>query len=122
MGMMQRMRELGALGPAPLKRAAKRAIDLVDGTTFRARPMPSPEGPISSFYERHGYAVFRGVIERANIDALHEALDTEVIASNGTFLRHKSLKRDPNVFREGTNIPVDGLLDPHAQSETPRTA
>ena len=123
MGIVQRVRELGRTRTAaPVKQALKRTIDLIDGTTFRARPMPSPEGPISSFYERHGYAIFRGVIERANIDALHEALDTEVIASQNAFLRHKSLKRDPNVFREGTNIPVDGLLDPHAQSETPRTA
>ena len=100
----------------------KRTIDLVDGTTFRARTMPSPEGPISSFYESHGYAIFRGAIERASIDALHAALDTEVIASNGAFLRHKSLQRDPNIFLAGTSIPADGLLDPHAQSETPRTA
>jgi hypothetical protein len=123
MGIVQRVRELGRTRTAaPVKQALKRTIDLIDGTTFRARPMPSPEGPISSFYESHGYAIFRGAIERASIDALHAALDTEVIASNGAFLRHKSLQRDPNIFLAGTSIPADGLLDPHAQSETPRTA
>jgi ectoine hydroxylase-related dioxygenase (phytanoyl-CoA dioxygenase family) len=123
MGIVQRVRELGrARTAAPVKQALKRTIDLIDGTTFRARPTPSPEGPISSFYERYGYAIFRGAIERSNIDALHQALDTEVIASPGAFLRHKSLKYDPNIFVEGTKIPVDGLLNPHAQSETPRTA
>jgi ectoine hydroxylase-related dioxygenase (phytanoyl-CoA dioxygenase family) len=123
MSILQRVRELGRTRTAaPVKQALKRTIDLVDGTTFRARPMPSPEGPISSFYESHGYAIFRGAIERASIDALHAALDTEVIASNGAFLRHKSLQRDPNIFLAGTSIPADGLLDPHAQSETPRTA
>jgi ectoine hydroxylase-related dioxygenase (phytanoyl-CoA dioxygenase family) len=123
MSILQRVRELGRTRTAaPVKQALKRTIDLVDGTTFRARTMPSPEGPISSFYESHGYAIFRGAIERASIDALHAALDTEVIASNGAFLRHKSLQRDPNIFLAGTSIPADGLLDPHAQSETPRTA
>jgi ectoine hydroxylase-related dioxygenase (phytanoyl-CoA dioxygenase family) len=122
MGMMQRMRELGGLGPAPLKRAAKRAIDLIDGTTFRARPAPSPEGPISLFYERHGYAIFRGVIDQRKIDALRSAVETEVIASDRAFLRHKSTKCEPNVFVEGTRLPNDGLLNAHARPETPGTA
>lgn len=123
MGIIERVGKLSRTRTAaPVKQAIKRTIDLIDGTTFRARPAPSPEGPISSFYERHGYAIFRGAIERASIDALQAALNTEVIASDGTFLRHKSLKREPNVFLEGTRIPVDGLLNPHAQSESPRTA
>jgi ectoine hydroxylase-related dioxygenase (phytanoyl-CoA dioxygenase family) len=123
MGIVQRVRELGrTTAAAPVKQALKRTIDLIDGTTFRARPAPSPEGPISSFYGRYGYAIFRGAIEQAKIDALQEALDAEVIASQGAFLRHKSLKHEPNIFLDGTRIPVDGLLNPHAQSETPRTA
>ena len=123
MGNMQRLRELSRTrAAAPLKQAVKRAIDLVDGTSFRARPVPTPDGPISSFYERYGYAIFRGAIEPANIGALRAALDSEVIASHGAFLRHKSTKHEPNIFFDGTRIPVDGLLDPHAQSETPRTA
>lgn len=117
------LREMGRIGPAaPAKRAVKRAIDLVDGTTFRARPVPTPEGPISAFYERYGYAIFRGAVEQGKIEALRAALETEVIASNAAFLRHKSLNREPNIFRDGTRIPVDGLLNPHAQPESPRTA
>src|SRR5262249_54495163 len=123
MGITQLLRELGRAGPAaPVKQAVKRAVDLVDGTTFRARPMPTPEGPISAFYERYGYAIFRGAVEQGKIDALCATLDSEVIASNGAFLRHKSVNREPNIFLDSTRIPVDGLLDPHAQSETPRTA
>jgi hypothetical protein len=123
MGSMQILRELGRTrAAAPLKQAVKRAIDLVDGTTFRARSVPTPDGPISSFYERHGYAIFRGAIELTDIAALQAALDAEVIESHGAFLRHKSTKHEPNIFLEGTNIPMDGLLDPHAQSESPRTA
>lgn len=123
MGIIERMRELGRTRPAaPFKQAAKRAIDLVDGTTFRARPVPRPDGPTSSFYERYGYAIFRGVIDRSKIDALHAAVESEVIASDGAFLRHYSSKREPNVFVEGTRLPKDGLLNAHAQPETPRTA
>jgi ectoine hydroxylase-related dioxygenase (phytanoyl-CoA dioxygenase family) len=123
MSIMQRVRELSRTrAAAPVKQAVKRTIDLIDGTTFRARPTPSPDGLISSFYERHGYAIFRGAVERASIDALQAALDTEVIATHGAFLRHKSLKREPNTFLAGTRVPVDGLLDPHAQTESPRTA
>jgi ectoine hydroxylase-related dioxygenase (phytanoyl-CoA dioxygenase family) len=123
MNLVQTLRELGQTkAAAPLKQAVKRTIDLVDGTTFRARPAPSPEGAISSFYERYGYAILRGVIESANIDALLAALDSEVVASHGAFLRHKSCRHEPNIFLAGTNIPVDGLLNPHAQTETPRTA
>jgi ectoine hydroxylase-related dioxygenase (phytanoyl-CoA dioxygenase family) len=123
MGIIERVGKLGRTRTAaPVKQAIKRTIDLIDGTTFRAHPAPSPEGPISSFYERYGYAIFRGAIELAKIDALQAALDTEVIATDSAFLRHKSLKREPNTFLKGTRIPVDGLLDPHAQSESPRTA
>jgi len=117
------MRELGGIVPAaPLKRAAKRAIDLVDGTTFRARPVPSPDGPVSSFYERYGYAIFRGVLDVGEIAALRNAVESEVIASDRACLRHKSIKREPNVFVEGTQLPNDGLLNAHTQAETPRTA
>ncbi len=109
------MRELGRTRPAaPFKHAAKRAIDLVDGTAFRARPVPTPDGPISSFYERYGYAIFRGAIDRSKIDALHAAVESEVIASDRAFLRHYSSKREPNVFVEGTRLPKDGLLNAHA--------
>lgn len=117
------MRELGRTRPvAPLKMAAKRAIDFVDGTTFRARPVPSPDGPISSFYQRYGYAIFRGAIDQGKIDALRTAAESEVIASDRAFLRHLSVKREPNVFVAGTRLPNDGLLNAHAQPETPRTA
>src|SRR5262249_33113011 len=82
MGVVERVGKLGRTrAVAPVKQAIKRTIDLIDGTTFRARPAPSPEGEISSFYERYGYAIFRGVIEAANIDTLQAALDSEVIAS-----------------------------------------
>lgn len=123
MEIAQLLRDLGRIGArAPVKQAVKRAIDLVDGTAFRARPVPAPEGAISVFYERYGYAIFRGAIEQGKIDALCAALDSEVIASNGAFLRHKSLNREPNIFLDGSRIPVDGLLNPHAQPESPRTA
>jgi|SRR5689334_15055790 hypothetical protein len=91
MGIMQKLRELGRTRPAtPFKHAAKRAFDLVDGTTFRARRVPSPYGPISSFYERYNYAIFRGAINQRKIDALHAAVGSEVIGSDRAFLRHKS--------------------------------
>src|ERR1700736_112163 len=104
------------------KHMTKRAIDLVDGTTFRARPKPNPGGPTSAFYAQRGYAIFRNAIDRRKIDVLRTALETEVIASDGAFLRHKSVKREPNVFLPGTRIPNDGLLNPHGQPETARTA
>jgi ectoine hydroxylase-related dioxygenase (phytanoyl-CoA dioxygenase family) len=107
------------------KQSAKSAIDLIDGTTFRARPMPAPEGPVSAFYQQHGYAIFRGVLPLAKIDALRSTVENEVIASDRPFLRHKSTVREPNRFIEGEagqRVPVNGLLDPHAQPETPRTA
>lgn len=124
MSVTQRIRELGRGGPGGLRlrHAAKQLVDLVDGTTFRARPLPAPEGAISAFYEQHGYAIFRGAVEPEKIDALRAALDDEVIASGDPFLRHKSLKREPNVFLEGTRVPIDGLLNAHAQPESPRTA
>jgi hypothetical protein len=123
MGIMQKVRELGRTRPAaPVKRAAKRAIDLVDGTTFRARPAPTPEGPISSFYERYGYAIFRDVIDQSKVDALRATVESEVIASDRAFLRHQSVERESNVFLQGTRLPNDGLLNAHAQPETPRTA
>jgi len=123
MNVVQSIRKLGRTGPsASVRKAIKRTVDLVDGTTFRARPVPAPEGPISAFYARHGYAIFRGAIEQAKIDALRETLASEVIASERAFLRHKSTKHEANVFLPGTRIPNDGLLNPHAQPETPRTA
>jgi ectoine hydroxylase-related dioxygenase (phytanoyl-CoA dioxygenase family) len=104
------------------KHMTKRAIDLVDGTTFRARPKPNPGGPTSAFYQQHGYAIFRNAIDRQKIDVLHTALEAEVIASDVAFLRHKSVKREPNVFLPDTRIPNDGLLNPHGQPEIARTA
>jgi ectoine hydroxylase-related dioxygenase (phytanoyl-CoA dioxygenase family) len=104
------------------KHMAKRAIDLVDGTTFRARPKPQPGGPTSAFYQQQGYAIFRDSVDQRKINALEVALEKEVIASDAAFLRHKSVKREPNVFLPGTRIPNDGLLNPHAQPETGRTA
>jgi ectoine hydroxylase-related dioxygenase (phytanoyl-CoA dioxygenase family) len=123
MSLMQKVRELGRARPAaPFKQAAKRAIDLVDGTTFRARPLPAPEGPIAEFYQKYGYAIFRGVLPVEKIDALRATVETEVIASDQAFLRHKSVKRERNIFFAGTRLPNDGLLDAHAQPETPSTA
>ena len=106
------------------KQSAKAAVDLIDGTTFRARPMPAPEGPISAFYQEHGYAIFRGVLALDRIAALRSTVESEVIASDRAFLRHKSTAREPNRFIDGDRqrIPVNALLDPHAQPETPRTA
>src|SRR5262249_60843407 len=56
------------------------------------------------------------------IELLRAALEAEVIASDLAFLRHKSVKREPHIFLPGTRIPNDGLLNPHAQPETGRTA
>ena len=123
MALMQRLHKLGRTrAAAPVKQVIKRTIDLVDGTTFRASPVPSPEGPVSSFYQRYGYAIFRDAIDRTKIDALRSVIEDEVIASKRAFLRHKSSKREPNAFVEGTRLPNDGLLNAHAQVETPRTA
>src|SRR5215470_12601647 len=122
MGLMQRVRELGRTRPVtPIKQAAKRAIDLIDGTAFRARPLPAPGGPVSAFYQKYGYAIFRGVLPVERIDTLRTTVENEVIASDRAFLRHKSVKREPNVFLPGTRLPNDGLLDAHAQPETPLT-
>ena len=107
------------------KRSAKAATDLIDGTTLRARPLPAPEGPVSAFYEKYGYALFRGVLAREKIDALRATVEREVIASDGAFLRHKSVAREPNRFIDGNGgetALANALLDPHAQPETPRTA
>jgi ectoine hydroxylase-related dioxygenase (phytanoyl-CoA dioxygenase family) len=107
------------------KQTAKAAVDLIDGTTFRARPMPAPDGPISAFYQQHGYAIFRGVLSLQKIDALRSTVDGEVIASDGAFLRHMSTAREPNHFIDGPDghkVLANALLNPQAQPETPRTA
>ncbi len=121
--IMQAVRDFRRSAPSVrFRHMTKRAIDLVDGTTFRARPKPNPGGPTSAFYEQRGYAILRNAIDRRKIDVLRTALEAEVIASDGAFLRHKSVKREPNVFLPGTRIPNDGLLNPHGQPETGRTA
>src|SRR5262245_35372173 len=107
------------------KRSTKAAIDLIDGTTFRARPVPAPEGAVSAFYEQHGYAIFRGVISLPKIDALRATLETEVISADGASLRYQTAVLEPNRFVAGTpgkRVLANALLDPHAQPETPRTA
>jgi ectoine hydroxylase-related dioxygenase (phytanoyl-CoA dioxygenase family) len=106
------------------KQSAKAAVDLIDGTTFRARPLPAPDGPISAFYQQHGYAIFRGVLSLQKIDALRATVESEVIVSDRTFLRHKSTAREPNHFidsPDGQKVLANALIDPHAQPETPRT-
>jgi ectoine hydroxylase-related dioxygenase (phytanoyl-CoA dioxygenase family) len=110
---------------ARAKQSAKAAIDLIDGTTFRAKPMPAPDGPVSAFYQQYGYAIFRGVLPREKIEALRATVESEVIASDGAFLRHRTITREPNRFfvgEGGEKVPVNALLNPHAQPETPRTA
>jgi ectoine hydroxylase-related dioxygenase (phytanoyl-CoA dioxygenase family) len=107
------------------KRSTKAAIDLIDGTTFRARPLPAPEGAISGFYQQYGYAIFRGVISQPKIDALRATIESEVIDSDGAFLRYQTAVREPNRFvtgPSGQRVLANALLDPHAQPETPRTA
>ena len=107
------------------KRSAKAAVDVIDGTAFRARPMPAPDGPVSAFYRDNGYAIFRGVLSRPKIDALRATAESEVIASDRMFLRHQSTAREPNRFVEapdGQKVLANALLDPHSQPETPRTA
>lgn len=107
------------------KHSAKAAVDLIDGTTFRARPMPAPAGPVSAFYRDYGYAIFRGVLPVENIEALRATVESEVIASDRAFLRHKSVAREPNQFivdESGRQVLANALLNPHAQPETPRTA
>lgn len=106
-----------------MKRSAKAAVELIDGTTFRARPMPAPEGPISAFYQKNGYAIFRDVLPTEKIDALRATVESEVIASDRSFLRHKSTAAEPNCFIEigGQRVLANALLNPHAQQETPRT-
>jgi len=107
------------------KRSTKAAIDLIDGTRFRARPMPVPDGSVSAFYQQYGYAIFRGVIPLAKIDALRTTVESEVIAADGSFLRYQTAARDPNRFVEeasGQRLVANALLNPHAQPETPRTA
>jgi ectoine hydroxylase-related dioxygenase (phytanoyl-CoA dioxygenase family) len=109
---------------ARAKRTTKAAIDLVDGTTFRARPVPAPDGPVSAFYQQYGYAIFRGVISLAKIDALRATLADEVIASGASFLRYPTAAREPNRFIEGASgqrVLANALLNPHAQPEAPRT-
>lgn len=110
---------------ARAKRSAKAAVDVIDGTAFRARPMPAPDGPVSAFYRDNGYAIFRGVLARQKIDALRATAESEVIASDRMFLRHQSTAREPNRFIEapdGQKVLANALLDPHSQPETPRTA
>jgi ectoine hydroxylase-related dioxygenase (phytanoyl-CoA dioxygenase family) len=107
------------------KHSAKAAVDLIDGTAFRARPKPAPAGPVSDFYRDHGYAIFRGVLPLQAIDALRSTVESEVIASDRPFLRHKSSAREANRFIEdehGRKVLADALLNPHGQPETPRTA
>src|SRR5438105_1546911 len=107
------------------KHVAKSAIDLLDGTTFRARPTQPPEGPAADFYQQNGYAIFRGALSRAKIAALRAAIESEVLVSDGVFLRHKSVQREPHDFIEaadGRKVLRNALLDPHAQPETPRVA
>jgi ectoine hydroxylase-related dioxygenase (phytanoyl-CoA dioxygenase family) len=107
-----------------VRQSAKAAVELIDGTTFRARPVPAPEGPISAFYQKYGYAIFRAVLPTEKIDALRATVESEVIASDRAFLRHKSTAREPNCFIEtgGQRVLANALLNPHAQEETPRTA
>jgi ectoine hydroxylase-related dioxygenase (phytanoyl-CoA dioxygenase family) len=110
---------------ARAKRSSKAAIDLIDGTTFRARPVPTPDGAVSEFYRSYGYAIFRGVISLPKIDALRATIENEVIASAGSFLRYRTLAREPNRFiagASGQRVVANALLNPHAQPETPRTA
>lgn len=107
------------------KRSTKAAIDLIDGTAFRARPVPAPEGTVSGFYQQYGYAIFRGVIPLPAIAALRATVESEVIASDASFLRYQTAAREPNRFVEGPGgrrVLANALLDPHAQPETPRTA
>ena len=107
------------------KKSTKAAIDRIDGTTFRARPLPAPGGPVSAFYQQHGYAIFRGVIPLQKIAALRAVVESEVIASGASFLRHQTVAREPNRFIEGPSgqrVLANALLNPHAQPETPGTA
>jgi ectoine hydroxylase-related dioxygenase (phytanoyl-CoA dioxygenase family) len=107
------------------KRSTKAAIDLIDGTTFRARPVPVPDGAVSAFFQQYGYAIFRGVIPLQKIEALRATLENEVIASDASFLRYQTAAREPNRFIEGApgqRVLANALLNPHAQPETPRTA
>jgi ectoine hydroxylase-related dioxygenase (phytanoyl-CoA dioxygenase family) len=107
------------------KRTTKAAIDLVDGTTFRARPIPAPDGPIAAFYQQYGYAIFRGAIPRQKVDALRATVEREVMASDASFLRYQTAAREPNRFTAGApgeRVIANALLNPHAQPETPRTA
>jgi ectoine hydroxylase-related dioxygenase (phytanoyl-CoA dioxygenase family) len=107
------------------RQSAKAAVELIDGTASRARPVPAPEGPMSAFYRDYGYAIFRGALSLQKIDALRATIASEVIASEGMFLRHQSTAREPNRFiddPDGKKVLANALLDPHAQPETPRTA
>jgi ectoine hydroxylase-related dioxygenase (phytanoyl-CoA dioxygenase family) len=110
---------------ARAKRSTKAAIDFVDGTTFRARPLPAPDGPVSAFYQQFGYAIFRGVISQQKIATLRTTVESEVTASDASFLRYQTAAREPNRFiagLSGQRVIANALLNPHAQPETPRTA
>jgi ectoine hydroxylase-related dioxygenase (phytanoyl-CoA dioxygenase family) len=89
--------------------------------TLVARPYSRSESGkgLRALYHVQGYAVFRGLVPHAAIATLHDALQRDVYPSTQSFLRHPSIRREPNENYEspdGVRVIKNALLNAHLQS------
>lgn len=72
-------------------------------------------------YDEQGYRVFRQLLPLEAVNAVRERVFEDLYPSEGTFLRHPSVTRETNIWRErldGTQFVANSLLNPHLQPET----
>lgn len=73
-------------------------------------------------YDEQGYRVFRQLLPLEAVNAIRERVFEDLYPSEAAFLRHPSVKRETNTWRErldGTRFVANSLLNPHLQPETP---
>ena len=76
---------------------------------------------VHDFFDQNGFYVFRNVLPKNAIDAIHRCLENEIYPSPAFFLRHPSITRQPHTYAttlDGTKFVANALYNPHLEAET----
>jgi ectoine hydroxylase-related dioxygenase (phytanoyl-CoA dioxygenase family) len=76
---------------------------------------------VHDFFDQNGYYIFRNVLPKEAIDAVHVCLEKEIYPSPAPFLRHPSITKEPHAHGtmvDGTKFVSNALYNPHLELET----